>query len=106
MSKTFDLDIDNTSDHQPIIAKLDYSIPDVSHGQHCPNSTKKQKIHWSNISQETINVRYVDPLLSDVSELNIPSSIEPTALTETNHRFAFKKFSFPCFPSAILQQKA
>ena len=79
MSKTFDLDIDNTSDHQPVITKLDYSIPGVLHGQHCPNSTTKQKIHWSNISQETVNVRYVDPLLSDTSELNIPSSIEPTA---------------------------
>ena len=83
MSETFDLDIDNTSDHQPVITKLDFSLPDVLHGQHCPNSTTKQKIHWSNISQETINVRYVDPLLSDISELNIPSSIEPTALTET-----------------------
>ena len=30
-----------------------------------------------------VNVRYVDPLLSDISELNIPSSIEQTALTET-----------------------
>ena len=58
MSKTFDLDIDNTSDHQPVIAKLDYSIPDVLHGQHCPNSTTKQKIHWSNISQETVNTLY------------------------------------------------
>ena len=74
MSKTFDLDIDNSSDHQPVIAKLDYSIPDELHGQHCPNSTTKQKIHWSNISQETVNVRYVDPLLSDISKLNIPSS--------------------------------
>ena len=83
MSKTFDLDIDNTSDHQPVIAKLDYSISDVLLGQHCPNSTTKQKIHWSNISQETVNVKYVDPLLSDISELNMPSSIEPTALTET-----------------------
>ena len=25
MSKTFDFDTDNTSDHQPIILKLDYS---------------------------------------------------------------------------------
>ena len=83
MSKTFDLDIGKTSDHQPVIAKLDYSLPDVLHGQRCPNSTTKQKIHWSNISQETINVRYVDPPLSDISKLNIPSSIEPTALTET-----------------------
>ena len=83
MSKTFVLDIDNTSDHQPVIVKLHYSIPDVLHGQHCLNSTTKQKIHWSNISQETVNVRYVDPLLSDISELNIPSSIELTALTET-----------------------
>ena len=57
MSKTFDLDIDNTSDHHPVIAKLDYSMPDVLHGQHCSNSTTKQKIHWSNISQETVNVR-------------------------------------------------
>ena len=83
MSKTFDLDIGNTSDHQSVIAKLYYSLPDVLYGQHCPNSTTKQKTQWSNISQETINVRYVDPLLSDISKLNIPSSIEPTALTET-----------------------
>ena len=31
MSKTFDLDIDKTSDHQPVTAKLDFSLPDVLH---------------------------------------------------------------------------
>ena len=97
MSKTFDLDIDNTSDHQPVIAKLDYSIPDVLHGQHCLNSTTKQKIHWSNISQEIVNVRYVDPVLSDICELNIPSTIEPTALTETITDLLLKN-SLPLFP--------
>ena len=105
MSKKFDLDIDNTSDHQPVIAELDYSIPDVLHGHHCPNSTTKQKLHWSNISQETVNVRYVDPLLSDIPELNISSSIEPTALTETISDLLLKNSLSRCFPSAILQLK-
>ena len=106
MSKTFDLDIDNTSDHQPVIAKLGSSIiPDVLHGQQCPNSTTKQKIHWSNISQETVNVRYVDPLLSDISELNIPSSIEPTALTETITDLILKNSLSLVFPRPFCNKK-
>ena len=66
MSKTFDFDADNTSDHQPIILKLDY-ITQLSNDQPVVIPVRKQKVHWSKFSQEVINTNYVDPLLFDPS---------------------------------------
>ena len=72
MSKTFDFDADNTSDHQPIILKLDY-ITQLSNDQPVVILVRKQKVHWSKFSQEAINTSYVDPLVwpetSDLNEL-------------------------------------
>ena len=68
MSKTFDFDADNTSDHQPIILKLDY-ITQLSNDQPVVIPVRKQKVHWSKFSQVAINANYVDPLLFDLSTL-------------------------------------
>ena len=54
MSKTFDFDADNTSDHQPIIWKLDYKTQ-LSNDQPVFIPVRKQKVHWSKFSQEAIN---------------------------------------------------
>ena len=34
----------------------------------------KRKIHWSNFSHETINVKYVTPLLVDLTDFDISES--------------------------------
>ena len=73
MSKTFDFDVDNTSDHQPIILKLDY-ITQLSNDQPVVIPVRKQKVHWSKFSQEAINTNYVDPLLFDLSTLVWPET--------------------------------
>ena len=62
MSKTFDFDADKTSDHQPIILKLDYKTQ-LSNDQPVVIPARKQKVHWSKFSQVAINTNYVDLLL-------------------------------------------
>ena len=49
MSKTFDFDADNTSDHQPIILKLDYKTQ-LSNDQPVVTPVRRQKVHWSKFS--------------------------------------------------------
>ena len=73
MSKTFDFDADNTSDHQPIILKLDY-ITQLSNDQPVAIPVRKQKVHWLKFSQEAINTNYVDQLLFDLSTLVWPET--------------------------------
>ena len=81
MSKTFDFDADNTSDHQPIILKLDYKTQ-LSNDQPVVNPVRKQKVHWSNFSQVAINTNYVDPLLFDLSTLVWPETSDLNELVE------------------------
>ena len=81
MSKTFDLDADNTSDHQPIILKLDYKMQ-LSNDQPVVNPVRKQKVHWSNFSQVAINTNYVDPLHFDLSTLVWPETSDLNELVE------------------------
>ena len=81
MSKTFDFDADNTSDHQPIILKLDYKMQ-LSNDQPVVNPVRKQKVHWSNFSQVAINTNYVDPLHFDLSTLVWPETSDLNELVE------------------------
>ena len=81
MSKTFDFDADNTSDHQPIILKLDYKTQ-LSNDQPAVIPVRKQKVHWSKFSQMAINTNYVDPLLFDLSTLVWPESSDLNELVE------------------------
>ena len=65
LARTFDSDVDNTSDHQPIILKLNYHSTDA-HLSAKPDSVSnlKQKIDWSKFNQVLfIQANYVTPLL-------------------------------------------
>ena len=81
MSKTFDFDADNTSDHQPIILKPDYKTQ-LSNDQPVVIPVRKQKVHWSKFSQVAINTNYVDPLLFDLSTLVWPETSDLNDLVE------------------------
>ena len=81
MSKTFDFDADNTSDHHPIILKLDY-IMQLSNDQPVVIPVRKQKVDWSKFSQEAINTNYVDSLLFDLSTLVWPETSDVNELVE------------------------
>ena len=89
MSKTFDFDADNTSDHQPIILKLDH-ITQLSNDQPVVIPVRKQKVHWSKFSQEAINTNYVDPLLFDLSTLVWPETSDLNELAEFISDFRLK----------------
>ena len=81
MSKTFDFDADNTSDHQPIIIKPDYKTQ-LSNDQPVVIPVRKQKVHWSKFSQVAINTNYVDLLLFDLSTLVWPATSDLNELVE------------------------
>ena len=81
MSKTFDFDADNTSDHQPIILKLDYKTQ-LSNDQPVVIPVRKQKVHWSRFSQVAINTNYVDPLLFNLSTIVWPETSDINELVE------------------------
>ena len=81
MSKTFDFDVDNTSDHQPIILRLDYKTQ-LLNNQPVVTPVIKQKVHWSKFSWEAINTNYVDPLLFDLSTLVWPETSDLNELVE------------------------
>ena len=67
-AKTFDFDVDNTSDHQPIIIKLNYHSNGVQlSADPDPVSNLKQKINWSKFNQAFIQANYVAPLLSEIA---------------------------------------
>ena len=65
--ETFDQDVDNTSDHLPILVNLKFSerlAIDLDCQRHF-GSGAERKIRWSNFSHEAINVKYVTLLLVD-----------------------------------------
>ena len=74
-TKTFDLCAENTSDHLPIMVKLNQcEFPDCTttvSDECCIASGKRPKIQWSKFSSEKIHEKYVIPLLSDLSEVDM-----------------------------------
>ena len=79
-AKTFDLCAEKTSDHLPIMVKLNQrEFPDctttVSYDC-CIASGKRPKIEWSKFSSEKIHEKYVIPLLSDLSEVDMCELID------------------------------
>ena len=70
-ARTFDFDVDNTSDHQPVIMKLKYHSNGVQLSADRDSvSNLKQKINWSKFNQAFIRANYVAPLLSEIALLN------------------------------------
>ena len=83
--ETFYQDVDNTSDHLPILVNLKFSER-LAIDLDCYNhfgSGAKRKIHWSNFSHETINVKYVTPLLVDLTDFDISESNDTETVTKT-----------------------
>ena len=74
-AKTFDLSIENTSDHLPIMIELNQSkIPDcvkILNDEYLTGPRSKTKILWSKFSSEKIYEKYVIPLLADLSEFDV-----------------------------------
>ena len=78
-AKTFNFDVDNTSDHQPIIMKLNYHSNGVQLSADLDSvSNLKQKINWSKFNQAFIQANYVTPLLSEIA------LIDPVDLNHTD----------------------
>ena len=69
MVKTFDLEIDNTSDHVPIQLDVSYSsrLLNKQDDQSIDSHGFKQKVHWSRFSQDGINGKFVAPLLTSLA---------------------------------------
>ena len=83
--ETFDQDVDNTSDHLPILVNLKFSerlAIDSDCHRHF-GSGSKRKIHWSNFSHETINVKYVTQLLVDLTDFGMSESNDTETVTKT-----------------------
>ena len=72
MVKTFDLEIDHTSDHVPIQLNVGYSsrLPNEQDNQSIDSHGFKQKVHWSRSSQEEINGKFVAPLLTSLASVD------------------------------------
>ena len=108
MVKTFDLDIDNTSDHVPVQLNISYSsgLPKEQDKQSIDSHGFKRKVHWSRFSQEEINEKFVAPLLTslasfDNDDLNdvskstdkITKLIEHCSLSLVTHRVKSRRHS-------------
>ena len=79
-AKTSDLCAENTSDHLPIMVKLNQpELPDCTttvSDECCIASGKRPKIQWLKFSSEKIHEKYVIPLLSDLSEVDMCDLID------------------------------
>ena len=84
IAKTFDDDVDNTSDHLPIQLKLCYTVSDsVSKcDEGSKDSRSKLKIRWSRFPSETINRMYKSPLLLDLEKISMSSFTDSAAAVD------------------------
>ena len=73
MLKTFDLDIDNTSDLVPIQLNISYSsgLLKEQDRQSINSHRFKKKVHWSGFSQEEINEKFIAPLITSLASMMI-----------------------------------
>ena len=99
-AKTFDLSIENTSDHLPIMIKLNQlKIADcvkILDEVYCTGPRSETKIPWLKFSSEKIYEKYVTPLLADLSEFNICDFVDskPAAIKFQSCLLMFLYYSF------------
>ena len=88
LAKTFDDDVDNTSDHLPVQLKLCYTVSDSvltcveGSRKGSKDSRSKLKIHWSKFPSETINRTYKSPLLLDLEKISMSSFTDSAATVD------------------------
>ena len=85
-AKTFDLSVENTSDHLPIMIKLSQlKIPDcvkILDQEYLTGSRSKTKILLSKFSYEKIYQKYVTLLLADLSEFDMCDFVDSKAAAD------------------------
>ena len=83
--KTFDMQIENTSDHLPVTLELNYptSSLDIIAGDFVSDLESNSKIDWSEFSQEEISEKYITPLVNQLENINIAECSDSNDSTET-----------------------
>ena len=83
--KTFDMQIENTSDHLPIKLELNYptSSLDIITDDFAPDLASNPKIDWSKFSPEKISEKYITPLVNQLENINIAEYLDSTDSAET-----------------------
>ena len=76
--KTFDIQIENTSDLLPIKLELNYctSTPDIIANDFVSDLASNPKIDWSTLSQEEISEKYITPLVNQLENINIAEYLD------------------------------
>ena len=86
--KTFDMQIENTSDHLPFTLELNYptSSLDIITDDFASDLASSPKIDCSKFSQEEISEKYISPLVNQLENINIAeySDSNDSADTITN----------------------
>ena len=69
--KTFDMQIENPSDHLPVTLELNYptSSLDIIADDFASNLESNPKIDWSKFSQEEISEKYITPLVNQLENI-------------------------------------
>ena len=83
--KTFDMQIENTSDHLPVTLELNYptSSLDIIADDFASDLESNPKIDWSKFSQEEISEKYITPLVNQVENINIAEYLYSSDSAET-----------------------
>ena len=109
-AKTFDLRVENTSDHLPIMIKLNQSkIQDcakILKEEYLNGPRSNTKILWSKFSYEKIYEKYmcVTPLLADLSEFDMCDFVDSEAADDKISQLLIDN-SLSLVPSVLSRNK-
>ena len=84
---TFDIQIENTSDHLSIKLELNYrtSTLDIITNDFVSDLASNPKIDWSKLSQEEISEKYITPLVNQSENINIAEYLDSNDSAEKNY---------------------
>ena len=82
--KTFDLEIENTSDHLLITLELNYltSFLDIITDDSASDLASSPKTDWSKFSQEEISEKYITPLVNQLENINMAKYLDSSIVTQ------------------------
>ena len=83
--KTFDMQMENTSDHLPITLELNYptSSHDIITDGCASDLVSNPKIDWSKFSEEEISEKYITSLVNQLENINIAEYLDSNDSAET-----------------------
>ena len=100
-AKTFDFCAENTSDHLPIMVKLNHrEFPDFTttvSDECCIAPGKRPKIQWSKFSSEKMHEKYVIPPFSDLSEVDMCDLVNSKTAADKISHLLIDNFFIACF---------